>query len=988
MNSHQLSVISLPDEAHVAKSGHWSLTIGHWSLVIGAALASFTAATSASDLDEFKVKRQPVFEFTQKPKVTRGGDRVTIAFASKAFCDATVAIQRADGRIVRHLASGVLGKNAPPPFQTDSLKQVVVWDGKNDQGQYLDDKDALTVRVSLGLNPRFERTLFWSPKKRISPGNRPLFAAAPEGVYAYEGGGVDHIRLFGHDGSYMRTVYPFPPDRTLPGAGEGPGALKIALSKVKGLTWMRFPQDGRVLPVWHGLVQATLFTSGSNTGENTLAKYGRAASAFARHKDRLALVMRSLNRIATDGTTGGMPLEGPKTYQPTRGRKGKPAEAHPRSAAFSPDGKRLYLTGYRGGGRYPWLHGVLRMDYLGDKEPTLFLGEMKAPGSDNAHFRCPMSVAFDGQGRLYVADYMNDRIQVYSEAGKFLKTIPADKPVNLFVHPKTGHLYIASWMLVNRFVKGSDFRIPAVLTHYGPFDKPGKIAAYPLNFVGYNPTVSWNRTGGLQHEVFVDCFSDRPTVWVVPGKGDTSNKLLQLRRSYSPSQYRDTPWMNTHYQLYREEKSTLALKVDFGRDVAKAVTRVTPPQAPALDRQRMYVDPTDGTLYVAEGDSGVGKAFRKLLKIDPETGRARELGLPFSAEEIGFDLDGRIYLRTDTHVARFNLRSWREVPWDYGEERTAPGFDGDGRKLIATVPLPGSGRPGCFHLGGFAVSPKGHIVVSCYNIKKLAVRIPGAFSAAFAGGRPYKPRLYPGRVRWAEVHVWDKHGRLVGEDTVGGLPMTDGLAMDKDDNLYVLAAANRVLDGKEYPLERAETLMKFPKRKGRIVSTSKRAPIQIARSDGPDRPLDLARGGAGAAWVEGAKWLYGGVGFGGFNSSKGGGGCACWNARFALDLFARSFATELNRFRVAVLDTNGNLILRIGKYGNVDHGVPLIKAGGPTSPRPAGGDEVALCHPSYVATHTDRRLFIADYGNYRILSVKLSYHATESVALKDAAETK
>ncbi|MFO7899201.1 MAG: hypothetical protein R6V58_09085, partial [Planctomycetota bacterium] len=140
------------------------------------------------------------------------------------------------------------------------------------------------------------------------------------------------------------------------------------------------------------------------------------------------------------------------------------------------------------------------------------------------------------------------------------------------------------------------------------------------------------------------------------------------------------------------------------------------------------------------------------------------------------------------------------------------------------------------------------------------------------------------------------------------------------------------------------------------------------------------------AWVDGAEWLYGGVGYGGFNSSKGGGGCACWNARFALDLFARSFATELNRFRVAVLDTNGNLILRMGKYGNVDDGVPLIKTGGPETPRPVGGDEVALCHPSYLAAHTDRRLFIADYGNYRILSVKLAYRATRKVELKDVPE--
>jgi len=948
------------------------------------------ASAAPSDLDEFKVKRCGPFEFAQKPAVTRNGDQVTITFTSKAYCDATVAIENADGRIRRHLASGVLGKNAPPPFQKDSLRQTIVWDGKDDRGRYVDDKDALTVRVSLGLRPQFERTLFWSPKKRIAPGNRPLFAAAPEGVYVFEGGGVDHIRLFDHDGNYVRTVYPFPPDRSSPAAKEGPAALQAALAKVQGLRWMTFPQDGRVLPVWQGLVQATLFTSGSNTGHNTLAKYGCAASAFAHHKGRLALAMRSLNRMATDGTTGGLPLEGPKTWFPGRGRRGRPAQIPPRSAAFSPDGKWLYLTGYRGG-HHSWLHGVARMEYLGDKPPEVFLGTMTegGDGDDNAHFRCPASVACDARGRIYVADYMNDRIQVFAPDGRYLKTIaPVAKPVNVFVHPKTGHIYVISWMLVTRFFRSDAIKVPATVSHYGPLEDPKKLASHLLPFVNYNPTISWNRSGGIHHEAFVDCFTDPPTVWVVPGTGDTASKLLQLRASYSPGQYRRSPWSAMHYRLCQEKDGKLVETANFARDVAKKITWVGPPHAPALDRQRLYVDPTTGMLYVAEGDSGVGKAFRKMLKIDPRTGRVGVLRLPFSTEEIGFDLDGRIYLRTDTHVARFNLRSWREVPWDYGEERAKPGFDGDGRTLIATVPLPGSGRPGCFHLGGFHVSPKGHVLVSCYNIKKLAVRIPGAFSAAFEGGRPYKPRIYPGRVRWGEIHVWDKHGVLLYEDAVGGLPMTDGLAMDKDDNIYVLAAANRALDGKEYPLERAETLMKFEPGKGRIISLSKRAPIRIARADGPKRPFDIAKGNTGAAWVEGAEWMYGGVGYGGFNSSKGGGGCACWNARFALDLFARSFATELNRFRVAALDTNGNLILRMGKYGNVDDGVPLVKEGGPKSPRPVGGDEVALCHPSYVAAHTDHRLFIADYGNYRILSVKLGYHAAEKVALKDVTEGK
>ncbi|KKK67812.1 hypothetical protein LCGC14_2950340, partial [marine sediment metagenome] len=299
------------------------------SVFLLATLAAPVGA-GASDMDEFRVKRQSVFEFTERPSLARRGDKVTIAFASKAYCDATVAIEDAAGRIVRHLASGVLGDNAPAPFQKTSLKQVIIWDGKDDRGRYLDDLSGLSVRVSLGLRARLERVLFWSPKKRVARGSRPLIVPGPEGVLVFEGEGVDFVRLFDHQGDYIRTVYPFPADK---------------LSKVNGLKWASFPQDGKKLPLKNGLVQATFLTSGKNIYHGTLAKYQPGATAMAARGDRIALAGERLNRLATDGASGGMDIEGAVT-----GIKvtfaGKNRFVSPRSAAFSPDGRYLYLTGF------------------------------------------------------------------------------------------------------------------------------------------------------------------------------------------------------------------------------------------------------------------------------------------------------------------------------------------------------------------------------------------------------------------------------------------------------------------------------------------------------------------------------------------------------------------------------------------------------------------------------------------------------------------
>lgn len=182
-----------------------------------------------------------------------------------------MAVENAEGRIVRHLACGVLCPNAPEPFQKDSLEQAVVWDGKDDQERYIDDKESLTVRVSLGLKPAFERGLFWSPHKRI--GHRPpLIQPVEGGVVVYDGLGVDHVRPFDHQGSYVRTIYPFPADK---------------FDQVVGLRWHTFPQDGLRLPLKDGFVQGSLLTSGTS-GQSDAEKHqgGVAATAMAAHGRR------------------------------------------------------------------------------------------------------------------------------------------------------------------------------------------------------------------------------------------------------------------------------------------------------------------------------------------------------------------------------------------------------------------------------------------------------------------------------------------------------------------------------------------------------------------------------------------------------------------------------------------------------------------------------------------------------------------------------
>jgi hypothetical protein len=106
-------------------------------------------------------------------------------------------------------------------------------------------------------------------------------------------------------------------------------------------------------------------------------------------------------------------------------------------------------------------------------------------------------------------------------------------------------------------------------------------------------------------------------------------------------------------------------------------------------------------------------------------------------------------------------------------------------------------------------------------------------------------------------------------------------------------------------------------------------------------------------------WSFGG--YFPFNHTK----CVCLNARFDLDFFARSFVPESFRNSVSVLDTNGNFILRLGSYGNPDD----------------RGEAVRIAHCRYVAVN-DRRLYLNDVGNKRVLSIDLKYEREAEVRVR------
>lgn len=953
----------------------------------------------ADDNDEFRVKREAVYEFVRRPTVEHDGDQTTISFQTKGFCDVTVAVEDGGGRIVRHLASGVLGPGAPAPFQWNSTSQTLVWDGKDDRGQYVRDRSEMTIRVSLGLRPRFERTLYWTPHKRYAEANLPIIRSCPEGVLVYEGAIYDSVRLFDREGNYVRTVYPFPADK---------------LAGFEDLNWRTFPQSGSRLPAKQWFRQATLLTSGDNSnvpfrgfGEQRTAHDGHgadnahsAASAMAVQGDRIALAKIRLNRFTTaGGSIGGRLQGGELSFQSKKGgyysnEANKIVTAGPTSAALSPDGKWVYCTGYMwvslwgtGGLRNMWLPGVVRLPYQGDGKAEVFVGSIVRgeEGSDDRRFMVPTSVDCDQAGRVYVADYMNDRVQVYTPDGKHYKTLPVSKPAQVRVHQRTGEIYVFSWVVGNWWLQGDmKAKVPARMFRFGAIDQPGKPAEYAIPLIRYSDSASpW--TGGLSYTAELDCWADEPTIWLYPGHYVVTNF-----HGYA-GQFGGQPyWQTSGLQLLVIRDGKLQVKRDFGQDAAKAVLRT---RRVAGTNRNLTVDPTSGMLYVGDGSSGEGFSWSLSLQIDPQTGRGRLIDLPFDCEQMIFDINGLAYLRARGKIARFDPQHWREVPWNYGEEHESistaqtqnkgPGYRSSGQLFSCLV------LPFWEHApqGTFSVSARGRLVVPIKGRASTTGELTArkAEEMKVASTTKYQFQLYPGRSISGLVTVLDEHGRCIYDDAVPGLTYTHGIKIDKDDNLYALALANRVLNGEPYYNPAAGTLIKFRPKAGKILATHKDAvPVPMTPQDQPARPPDILGGGktgVSKGWVQNAEWMFGGVGYNGEHHRNPDYGCDCCFSSFDLDYFARSFVPEVEHCSVAVLDSNGNVICRTGRYGNVDDGVAAVPDGGPGKPRSRGDDEVAIFYAPHLAVHSDRRLFVADVGNERILSIRLEYHASESIKL-------
>lgn len=914
------------------------------------------AADKPADIAGAPQHREESFEFKEKPSFRKvGKDQYEIRFACQGKTDVTVAILDKSGKIVRHLVSGVLGPNAPKPLVKDSLEQKLTWDGKNDLGRYVDEPETCTVRVSVGLKTELDKVLFWHPNRL--PWAVYGIAADKDGVYlltaegnpsmttAHQPPGLSSIMVYDHQGAYKKTILPLPRDKVSvdsyakspmhgqPGGKDAPKGLDgppFAFTQPDGKTVISSDENGQYFRNIES--NAFMVSGGTITGVLYPGPHASYLQFF---------------QLKTDGSR---PQNG--FYGKQLGDRGGTGACW---TAASPDGKWIYLSALGNRVReyqtmnYIWdikdrkekaRHAVFRIPAAMDQPlEKSFLGVDGESGSDNGHFKFPEAVSCDGQGRIYVADRGNDRVQVFDADGKLIKSIAVPEPFQALVHPQTGAIYVLSYP-----VKTGEFR----LLKFDGLDKakPSAEQLFKAPKLGTK----------IVPMLCLDSWAEATTIWLTDAefhvqlwvdKGDR----FEMKRNLYDDLKKD--WKG---KIIDDEGGGTGFSSNF------FVGNIT------ADNNRPY-------LYLGDSRLG-GPIFRgaQSPRINTQTGQVEIVP---GANVIGYD--GLGYVRDGNKVTRFDPDTGKPVAFDYGA----------GDKGVLDYRF--SSDDGI----GFGVSPSGKIIYhdrwppvpglvkthEQFHVANLeSMKIPAYMrQPTWAGGKStslkgYDMRkFFPGQIYLGSgaLLIYDESGQMVNNDAVGGLPrIASGVRMDAQGNIYVGVPLAKMVDGKPLP---GHSVVKFPPTGGRFMVSGDGVPIPL--TEPPNRPADFLplcspnpehddkgpKGQVGygdKCWGEDMCWSVGG--YFPFNNTK----CVCLNGRFDLDFFARSFIPESYRNSVTVVDTNGNFILRLGQYGNQDD----------------RGPDICMGHCRYVAVN-DNALFLNDVLNKRILMVALKYHQEAGAAM-------
>ncbi len=807
--------------------------------------------------------------FSARPTAALAGDKARIAFAVSAATDIEVAILDAQGRIVRHLAAGVLdGPNPPPKPLRPGLHQELEWDGTDDAGKPAAG-GPFKARVRLGLKPQFESFLLYDPD--ASPEVENL-AIGPKGeVYAFyrdptangNQGGMK-VKVFDRQMRHIRQIVPFPAD--LPHERvKATGAFQDA--------------DGRIVPHCHNWHTLSFYP-------DTIAARGRSMSSFSQPvvdpNGRLYWIVFGGRLCAVDAD-GGIPYDtflGPPMFPDSPCPMGMPA------LALSGDGKHLYAAGIvasqdQWGIKSAPIPCVFRIS-LATREAEVFVGKRDQPGKEGTLFTRPRGVAVAG-GLLYVADPAADRIAVINEADRSLVgQMKVTLPHIVQVHPRTGAVYLISYVPEEKPSADGKCRIrDANLLKFASYkdDKPLYQVALPRT--GLSPNEG-------THRIALDATVEPPLLWA-PG-------LPYARTGRRIACYRDTGTAFEPVPLPDE------------------------PKAPWGNGPRdLLVDRARGELYIKVQGEQWHQLNEKTLERVRVVQFPRSFGGPYmgsSGAQLGLDSAGN-YI-THCWGERSGLMRWtrdlKPFPW---EGRGTHRSDWGGMmtfqlnymairddEIYVIKPVQGPHHLDVYDMG---LNHKRCVV---WNVRRGSCPRVDAQGNIYitAPLRPLDrdfPEFFDGKLgkipdyfrSIGEGHYWYAYmyASIVKFPPQGGAFIWQETGRDKNDLAGLPDAV------------RAKPTVEFH------YFQDGRYPHKVCG-------------------VQGAEWVRFGYSPYSETYSVGTPACMCEGTGFDVDPYGRVFFPNLCQFRIEVIDGANNPITTFGHYGNQDSGGPDARVPKPDIP--------------------------------------------------------
>jgi len=380
-----------------------------------------------------------------EPAVAAVEEGHAITFELKAPNDVRVRVVDDGGKIVRRLACGVVGRRrAATPLKSGSLKQRIVWDGRDDAGKPVDASKCEVV-IDVGMTAAFDKFLLYTPDAYDKHRNH-LITPTGKGEYlVVQGSGVhlDTLRAFDAKGKFVRQVWPFSLDKP----------VATISSHLTSPPWGAADWDGDRVPfcVNHN----ARYAFGVRSLSMTVTSDGYVIGSYA------GVGTPALIVLDPNGLPHARAWRKTGWYTRKQGYKTRWMLAAGREGDFFVADDFHHVVG-----RFRAKDMTPVKSFAAGGQARHWLGELGKPGEGDGQFNKPDAVAIDTDGHIHVRDAGG--VKVFDATGKLLrkgerkdfpKSPPVPKPVLAVMNkPKaiafphfltvdsTGRLYVQTKM--------------------------------------------------------------------------------------------------------------------------------------------------------------------------------------------------------------------------------------------------------------------------------------------------------------------------------------------------------------------------------------------------------------------------------------------------------------------------------------------------------------------------------------------------------------